>query len=61
MYKYTYALSSGVVTEQFTASQVPKIGDSINAGVLVPLVGHLINQDHSKWLPVEYDEWPERL
>ncbi len=58
-YIYHYTDKEGEHSVVFTASQVPKVGDSITVGVLVPLVGYDINQDHSKWLPPQIDTWPE--
>lgn len=59
-WSYTYTTTSGITTLLFTADVgvVPKIGDSINAGALVPLVGHLINEDHSRWIKLPDEEWP---
>lgn len=36
---------------------VPKVGDSIVNGVLVPLVGIKSNQDHSKWVHEHRDSY----
>lgn len=58
-YIYRYTDKEGEHTVVFTASQVPKVGDSITDGVLVPLVGYDINQDHSKWIKNPPDTWPE--
>lgn len=51
MWKYHYTTSDGDFTEFFTApvGTVPKIGDRIVDGVLVPLTTVKSNQDHSKW------------
>lgn len=58
-YVYHYTDKEGEHTVVFTASQIPKVGDSITDGVLVPLVGYDINQDHSNWIRHHPDTWPE--
>lgn len=60
VYRYDYSDVSGTHSETFTASQTPQIGDSIDAGVLVPLVGYKINHDVSKWVSEDWDTWPKR-
>jgi hypothetical protein len=60
VYKYSYDDVEGFHTITFTASQKPKVGDSVVDGVLVPLVGFKINGDVSRWLPASYDTWPDK-
>lgn len=48
----------------FTATQRPKIGDSIDTDTytLVPLVGYIINNDPGMQKPCEDEgEWPSRI
>lgn len=59
LYVYRWNDVGGIHEVTFTSDEVPKVGDSIENGVLVPLVGYKINDDHSKWLPDQYDYWPD--
>lgn len=61
---YEYEDSAGVHTVTFSASQIPKIGDSINLDTftLVPLVGYRINNDPGmQKKDVDEQEWPSRI
>lgn len=58
---YEFEDSDGIHTFIFTANGlVPKLGDSIVNGVLVPLEGFIINNDPGKvqHIPIEDGEWP---
>ena len=61
---YEYEDNAGVHQVAFTATQTPKIGDSIDTttGVLVPLVGYTINNSPGMQKPCEDEgEWPSRI
>lgn len=62
---YEYEDNAGVHQVAFTATQWPKIGDSIDtaAGVLVPLVGYKINNSPGVAQKQCHDdgEWPSRI
>lgn len=62
---YIYEDINGVHEVDFTATQQPKIGDSIDLGTfsLVPLVGYRINNDPGKaqGKQLEDQEWPSRI
>jgi hypothetical protein len=44
-YLYRYSDNAGNHVVVFLANKIPEIGDSIENGVLVPLVGYKINND----------------
>ena len=62
---YEYEDNAGVHQVAFTATQTPKIGDSIDTttGVLVPLVGYTINNSPGKaqGQPCDDSTWPSRI
>jgi len=65
MWLYDYEDNAGSHQIYFTATQAPKIGDSIDVdnAVLVPLVGYIINNDPgvAQGQQFEDSEWPSRI
>lgn len=61
-WRYDYTDSTGIYSVFFTAPQGvrPKIGDSIDGGVLVILTEEKSNQDKSKWIKHPAETWPEK-
>lgn len=57
---YDYEDTAGFHSIQFTAHRRPKIGDTIENGVLVDAVLPQSNQDKRNWETVDYQEWPEK-
>lgn len=58
-YRYDWSDTVGHHVLLFTSATVPKIGDKIVDNVLVLADLPISNQDHSKWLPADFDEWPD--
>lgn len=59
VWTYYYEDTAGFHEVSFTASRRPKIGDTIQNGILVDAVLPQSNQDKSKWQTVDYQEWPD--
>lgn len=58
LYRYEYGTVDGRMAVLFTAPRKPKIGDKVVDGVWEALVGYKINGDVSRWLPEDFDTWP---
>lgn len=59
VYRHTYKDVEAVTV--FTATDVPKIGDSIQDGVHIPLEGYKINQDKRKWIDQSSPDIPATI
>lgn len=58
LWEYRWGDNDGYHSIQFSSDIAPKIGDEIVNGLLVIRTTPKTNQDHSKWLPPQQDEWP---
>lgn len=59
VWTYPYTDTAGEHFVTFTAHRTPRIGDTIENGVLVDAVLPQSNQDKSRWIDVTPYEWPE--
>lgn len=58
LYEYRYVTKEGEFLVTFTSATIPKIGDTVEGGILTPAVLPQTNQDKTRWLPPDYDTWP---
>ena len=57
-WEYRYGDNDGFHVIQFDSSLPPKIGDTLDNGVLVVRTTPKINEDHSRWIKQEPGVWP---